>query len=284
MTDIRPFVNCRDPEFVSWNSYMSFLPSFLKPAAPKVPEVPSLQIPTQLPKISAPTAAQIAQSAEPSAGAKTLLTPQQTPSQYLNALQQKHMGPDMVKTLAHGMPDREGVHWAAQSAEKVSEKLPPHELDAMKAAQAWVKNPTPANQTAASAAAAKTNFQGPGAWAAQGAAWAQPATATPGAGAAPAAAASAAARLTPHAVSGAVLSAAAIKANPALALPAVKAPAMQMPTLAAPTLQAPQLAAPQAPQTPPPTVPPAVQAQTFKEQHPFIALGLDVATGKNSWV
>ena len=37
------------------------------------------------------------------------------------------------------MPDREGVHWAAQSSEKVSDKSPPHEVQAMNAAQASVR-------------------------------------------------------------------------------------------------------------------------------------------------
>ena len=77
------------------------------------------------------------------------------------------MGDEMVKTMAHGLPDREGVQWAAQSAEKVSDKLPPDDLQAMKAAQAWAKSPTDANQAAAAAAASKANLQGPGALAAR---------------------------------------------------------------------------------------------------------------------
>src|SRR5215472_13931070 len=174
---------------------MSFLTSIFKskpsapappsapppPAAPPPPSVPP--IPPHLPKITAPSAAQIGQTSSPSPEAQALLAPHQTPSQYLNALQDKHMGGEMVKTMAHGLPDREGVHWAASSAEKVSDKLPHDELNAMKAAQTWVKNPSSENQSAAAAAAAKANFKGPGALAAQGAAWAQP----PGAGAATAA-------------------------------------------------------------------------------------------------
>lgn len=185
------------------------------------------------------------------------------------------MGGEMVKTMAHGMPDREGVHWAAQSAAKVSDKLPPSDVHAMQAAQTWVKSPTEANKAAAGAAAAKTDFKGPGAWAAQGAAWSQPAT--PAASGAGTAAAAAAPRLTPHAVNASVMLASSIHANPAVAAPALKAPVLQAPTLAAPTLQAPQVAAPD---VPPPTVPPAVQAQAFKQQHPFIAMGLDIASGK----
>ncbi len=82
---------------------------------------------------------EIAKDSQPSPDAQALLTPQQTPSQYLNVLQEEQMGPVMVKTLAHGMPDREGVGWAAKSAEKVADKLPPDDLGAMTAAQAWVQ-------------------------------------------------------------------------------------------------------------------------------------------------
>jgi len=260
---------------------MSFLSNIFKASSPAAPAKPAPPpppppsyppIPAELPKIAAPKAAQIAEAASPSPEAQALLTPQQTPSQYLNALQDKHMGGEMVKTMAHGLPDREGVHWAASSAEKVADKLPPDDLNAMKAAQAWAKNPTPSNQAAASAAAAATNFKGPGAFAAQGAAWAQPPV--PG-GALPAAAAMP--RLTPHAVNSAVMMSSSIQANPALA-----APTAQLPTLAAPA--APALAAPKLAAVPPPTpiVPPEVQAQTFQQQHPFIKLGVDIASGKNT--
>lgn len=257
---------------------MALFGNLFKAPAPKAPAAPPVPpVPAQLPKIQAPTAAQIAQHSQPSPAAQQLLTPQQTPSQYLSALQEKQMGGEMVKTLAHGLPDREGVHWAAQSAEKVSDKLPPHEVEAMKAAQTWAKNPTQANKAAASAAAAQGGCRGPGSLAAQGAAWSQPSTpATPGAAAAP--------RLTPHAVSGAVLMSAAIKANPSVAVPTMTAPTLKAPTLAAPALQKPQMPALSAPQAQTPAVvPPAVQAQTFQQQHPFIKMGLDIASGKSGF-
>jgi len=119
------------------------------------------------------------------------------------------MGPDMVKTMAHGMPDREGVHWAAQSADKVSDKLPPHEVQGMKAAQAWSKNPTPENQARRSRSGKPRRLPRPGF------------DGRPGRGLGPAkhsggAGAAAAPRLTPHAVSGSVLMSAATKANPAV--------------------------------------------------------------------
>ncbi len=264
---------------------MSFLKNLFRPpaakasagpksaTAPAAPSPASAQyppVPANLPKITAPNASQIAQSASPSPGAQQILAanPQQSPSQYLSSLQEKQMGEDMVKTMAHGLPDREGVHWAAQSAEKVSDKLPPQEQAGMKAAQAWAKNPTPENQTAAAVAAAQGGCRGPGSLAAQGAAWSQPAgAAAPGAAATP--------RLTPHAVSGAVLMASAIQANPAVAAPVMAPPVIRAPAAAAATT--PRVAAAQ--QTPAP-IPPAVQAEAFKQQHPFIKMGLDIASGK----
>lgn len=248
---------------------MSFFKNLIKPLAPKPPPPQLPPVPAHLPKITAPTAAQICQVSEPKPAAQALLTPHQTPAQYLGALQEKHMGDEMVKTMAHGMPDREGVWWAAKSAEKVSGKLPPADVQAMQAAQTWVKNPTEANQAAAAAAAAKTDYRGPGALAAQGAAWAKPAVPN-----AVQAGAAATPRLTPHAVAGAVLLSSAIQANPAVAAPAAAIPAAVSP---------PPQAAPTAVQTSPPTVPPEVQAHMFKQQQPFIAMGMDVASGKNTW-
>jgi hypothetical protein len=259
---------------------MGLFSKVFRPAAPKPAEFHPAPVSTQLPKIAAPTAEHLAQASQPSPAAQEVLAvnPQQTPSQYLSALQDKKMGDDMVKTLAHGMPDREGVQWAGQCAEKVSDKLPPHEVEGMKAAQAWARNPTPENQAAAAAAAARGGCRGPGSMAAQGAAWAQPSTPAAGVAAAP--------RMTPHVVSGAVLMSAAIKANPAVTAPTMIPPSVQAPELAAavpkaPALAAPALAAPalQAPQAPA-VVPPSVQAQTFEQQHPFIKLGLDIASGK----
>jgi hypothetical protein len=241
-----------------------------KPAPAPATPAPPPPVPAHLPKLTSPTAAQLAQSSHPSPAAQALLTPQQTPAQHLQLMQEHHLGGDMVKTLAHGLPDREGVHWAAKSAEQVSDKLPPHELQGMKAAQAWSQNPTPENQAAAAAAASHGGCRGPGSMAAQGAAWAQPsAPAAPGAAAAP--------RLTPHAVTGAVLMSAGIKARPATTIPAMAAPTAQAPAPAAPTLA--HAAQPPAPQAPA-VVPPELQAQTFQQQHPFIKMGLDIASGK----
>jgi hypothetical protein len=226
-------------------------------------------------KFTSPTAAEVAGKYKPHPEAKALLQPAQTPTQYAAALQKGSFSQDHIHFLAHGMPERESVGWACKSSAKVSDKLHPIDKTALQAAQAWVKNPTPANQAAAGAAAAKTNFQGPGAWAAQGAAWAK----TPGA---PASLATP--NLTGHAVAGSVMLAAAISAPKA---PALKAPiAPQMPAVPkAPTFQAPKLAVPKLPTlTPPP--PPSLPQRTAaaKIHQPFIDMGHGIASGKESFI
>jgi hypothetical protein len=238
-----------------------------------------------LTKITSPTAAEVTGKYKPHPEAKALLQPTHTPTQYAAALHKGKFSQDHIHFLAHGMPERESVGWACKSSAKVSDKLAPADKTALQSAQAWVKNPTPANQSAAAAAAAKTNFQGPGAWAAQGAAWAKP----PGAPAAPSApAAPAAPNLTGHAVAGSVMLAAALSFPKA---PVMKAPVPQVPAAPkAPTFQVPKFAAPKfvvpkvptlAP-PPPPTLPQRTAAA--KIHQPFIEMGHGIASGKVSFI
>ncbi|HEY2588580.1 MAG TPA: hypothetical protein VGI81_22755 [Tepidisphaeraceae bacterium] len=102
--------------------------------------------------------------------------------------------PPTIESLATKMPDRKGVLWAVESCKLVKSKMSPLDQQASAAAEQWVKQPTPANQAAAAAAAKKTDYQGPGAWAAQAVAWAPP-----GAGAAPSASVPLASGITPNA-------------------------------------------------------------------------------------
>lgn len=128
-------------------------------------------VPADLPRIAAKTAAEICKGCKPDAAAQQLLTSQQTPAQFLGALQERRMGPDMIKVLAYGLAEREAVGWAVQSVKRVSDKLPPLDAAALQAAALWARSPSAENRIAAENAAKKTDFQGPGAWAAQAAAW-----------------------------------------------------------------------------------------------------------------
>jgi hypothetical protein len=231
--------------------------------------VPTVPIPPELPRIAAPTAAEIAKSCPPGPEAQKLAVPGQTPAQFLGALQEHHMGDEMVKMIAHGLPDKEGVGWATQSAKDVGDKLPPAEIAAQQAAEAWVKHPSPETKAAAQKAAGKSGLKGPGGWAAQAAAWSQ--AAPPGPQVAPKPKMP---RLTPQAVSAAVLLAAAISANPEVAPKAEGAPT------AAPAPEPPSDSGPAAEAGPPLEIPAKVRRFTYRSQQPFIAKGVDIASGK----
>src|SRR6476620_2039988 len=137
---------------------------------PKLPTLPGTKPVVQLPKINA-TGPELAAKSNLSPAAKALAKPGQSPGEYVHALEENKMPVDAASALAHGMPERESVWWACQSSQKVGDKLNPEEHAATKAAENWVKNPTPQTKAAAAAAASKTDYKGPGGWAAQAAAW-----------------------------------------------------------------------------------------------------------------
>ena len=211
--------------------FLDKLADWLAPSNPSVPSVASAAstpdlsaaqhtasqfapVPSELPRISARSAAELCKECKPDPAALLLLNPQQTPAQFLAVLQERNLGSDMVKVLAQGLPDHEGVAWAVKCALKVVDKLPAADALAMRAAEAWLKNPTAERQAAAAAAAQRTDFQGPGAWAAQAAAWAKTGAeaSDPTLSGPPEAAPLP--RLTPQAVSAAVLLSATILARP----------------------------------------------------------------------
>jgi hypothetical protein len=234
----------------------------------------------QLPKLTTSSGADLAAKANVHPSSQTLLKPGMSSSEYIHTLEQNKQSVDTVKALAHGMPERDSVSWAAQSSQKVADKLNPQEQAATKAAQAWAKNPTEANKLAAAEAASKTDFRGPGGWAAQAAAWSK--GSAPAAANAPARAASsapagtttttAAPALTPAAVTGAVLLAAGLSNGPAMSPP-------QKPDLQAQPIKALQAKVPTVSQ---PETPPVDQSKMAKSLQPFIDLGKSIASGKNS--
>jgi len=204
---------------------MSFFANLFKPKPANAPPAASVPVPPQLPKIAAPAAAPVCQEYKPAPPAQALLTPQQTPAQYLQMLQNNQMTEESVKFLAYGLPERESVWWAAQCARQVSSPVNLADQAALKAADAWVKTPSDPNTQAAEEAAANTDFQTPGAWAAQAAAWSKPPA--PGTTIPPDPAEPAPPRLTPHAVVGAILLAVAVQNKKIPAVP--KAPAQPDP-------------------------------------------------------
>jgi hypothetical protein len=231
-----------------------------------------------LPKITAPTAAEICAQSKPSPEGQALLTPGMTPGEYQSALEKNKLSVDSVNFLAHGMQPKDSVCWACQASRMTAPKLSAPELNSLTTTEAWLKNPTVDTRAAMGASLGKVDYTGPASWAAQAGMWAPVA----GAPAKPGAAG-----LTAAAVSGAIMLAAGLKIGPAM--PAVPTAKPAMPVLpAAPKVPTtPQMALalvqPKLPAAPAARVAPAVpvvdQPKLMKMLSPFINLGKGVAGG-----
>src|SRR3974377_441928 len=104
--------------------------------------------PSPLPKITAPTATEIAAQSKPSPQAQALLKPGMTPTEYLHALDKNKLPVDSVHFLAHGLPEKDSICWAAQSSRKVAPKLSIPEANSLSLTESWLKNPTSQLQSA----------------------------------------------------------------------------------------------------------------------------------------
>src|ERR1043165_10167481 len=69
----------------------------------------------ELPKISAPTAAEICEKSKPSPEGKALLKADMKPAEYQAALEKNKMSVDSVHFLAHGLPAKDAICWACQA-------------------------------------------------------------------------------------------------------------------------------------------------------------------------
>lgn len=162
-----------------------------------------------------------------------------------------------VAKLSESLPESDGVRWAADSSDLVKAAQTAPDRAATAAARQWLAAPTPENQAAAAKAAAASGHQGPGAWAAQAAAWAAPVLAIGAVGAAPGA-------LVSQAVKGSVMLAAAMS-KPGFDLAQQVKAAGDQAAAAVPAV--PALSAVPAPEL----------ASTYK---PFLDRGLAIAAGK----
>ncbi|NCY24678.1 MAG: hypothetical protein EBX37_07385 [Alphaproteobacteria bacterium] len=80
--------------------------------------------------------------------------------------------PEAMRLIAHAMPKREVVWWGCMCARAApNAALPQQDAEALAAAEAWVRKPDEQHRRAAMAAAQKTEFQSPEAWAAVAAFW-----------------------------------------------------------------------------------------------------------------
>jgi len=232
-------------------------------AAPPPAEGPvSFSVPAQLPKLSATSATPILKEAGLKPPERTNTTDTLSTAGCLDSLLKEKKAADSVTFLAHALPQKDAVHWAAVSCDAVKDKLSPADQLAAAACREWLANPTSANQALAANAAQQAEHGGPGAWAAQAAAWCKGGSAvSPTSG--PAAA------LSPpvgKAVAGCVMLAAALN-KPGVSLP-------QKPSVIADSLPVGESAAKSLVEDPAPSVPAEEYCRLYK---PFIDKGIQIA-------
>lgn len=125
-----------------------------------------------LKKVSAKQAHEVCAQFELTAEARTLLDEQQSPDAFLDLLLKHGHLPDAIRLLAFGLPKREAVWWACQCVRDcLLPDAPPKFLEAVKAAEEWVKKPTEENRWAAKDPGERAGYDKAAAWPALGAFW-----------------------------------------------------------------------------------------------------------------
>ena len=107
-----------------------------------------------LAKVAYETAAEVCRKSTAGDQARALLQDGMNPCEFLDALIAERLHADAVVFLAHALPKREAVWWACLCAEQVlGPEPPPATASALKAARAWVIDPTEESRRAALPAA-----------------------------------------------------------------------------------------------------------------------------------
>jgi len=134
---------------------------------------------TSLAKITAQSAQEICQLA--AAGGHQLSPPAgATPVEFLGQLVGAGEHESAVKFLAFALPKREAIWWACVCARmELPDPAPEPVLNALAAAETWVRKPTDENRRAAMVAAQAAKFESPAAWAAVAAFWSSGSMAPP---------------------------------------------------------------------------------------------------------
>lgn len=89
----------------------------------------------------------------------------------LAALAEAGLVNDAARLVAHALPKREAVWWACMCARATETAPPPADVEALTAAEAWVRKPEEPNRRQAMAKAEAAGFRTPESWAAIGAFW-----------------------------------------------------------------------------------------------------------------
>lgn len=125
-----------------------------------------------LKKVTAKQAREVCAQFELSAEARALLNDQHSPDAFLDLLLEHGHLADAIRLLAFALPKREAVWWACQCVRDcLPADAPPKFLDAVTAAEAWVKKPTEENRWAAKEPSERAGYDKAAAWTALGAFW-----------------------------------------------------------------------------------------------------------------
>lgn len=105
-------------------------------------------------RLTAENAEALARRVELSDGARLLVRPDQTPRELLDQLIDGRHHLDAVRLMAHALPKREALWWAARCARMAAGDPPPEaQAAALDAADDWLLDPTDARRRAAMPAA-----------------------------------------------------------------------------------------------------------------------------------
>jgi len=135
---------------------------------------------TGLTKITVQSAQEICQLA--AAGGHPLSAPfeEATPVEFLERLIGARNLDEAVRFLAFALPRREAVWWACVCARmELREPAPELQVNALVAAETWVRRPTDEHRRAAMTCAQAAKFESPAAWAAVAAFWSSGSMAPP---------------------------------------------------------------------------------------------------------
>jgi len=134
-----------------------------------------------LPKLVRADLAFVRAHMDPAAEALPILDASTDAADALNRLEAAGLLVQAARLAAHAMPRREGVWWACMCAAHTAPPgLSPADRAAQEAAEQWVRRPSEEHGRAAMAAAERSSYASPEAWAAVGAFWSGPSMAPAG--------------------------------------------------------------------------------------------------------
>jgi hypothetical protein len=114
------------------------------------------------PRVPAATAAEVCQRFRLGRAAAALLRDDLTPGQFLDLLSAQRLFKDATSFVAHALPKREAVWWAVLCVREVAGPAAPELVAAaLRAAEAWVQDPSEANRRAAREAATAAGASSP---------------------------------------------------------------------------------------------------------------------------